>query len=110
MALGPYRRVVNSVRESDRCNTNSQRYPQCKRAKYCHPTRCTCQSRPATCSNRNLPPSIVWTGCSEALCWGAKGKRGLEVLGLSAHGDIGNMQHVFPEFGRAADRPGKYSH
>jgi hypothetical protein len=55
--------------------------------------------------NRKHPPSIVRTGCAKALCWGAKGKRGFEVPGLSAHGTIDNLQLVFPEIGRAADRP-----
>jgi hypothetical protein len=43
------------------------------------------------------------------LCWGAKGKRGLEVPELSARGTIDNLQHVFPELGRPADRPGERS-
>jgi hypothetical protein len=39
------------------------------------------------------------------LCWGAKGKRDLEVPGLAAHGTIDNLQLVFPELGRAAECP-----
>jgi hypothetical protein len=47
----------------------------------------------------------VRTGCAKALCRSAKGKRSVEVLGLSAHGAIANLQLVFPENGRATNRP-----
>jgi hypothetical protein len=43
------------------------------------------------------------------LRWGAKGKRGLEVPGLRAHGTIDNLQFVFPEIGRTAERRGECS-
>jgi hypothetical protein len=39
------------------------------------------------------------------LCWGAAGKRGLEVPGLAAHETIDNLQLVFPELERAAGCP-----
>src|SRR6516225_5964736 len=78
---------------------------QSKRAKSCNTNRCACHSRQLTCNDRNRPSSIVRTGCAKALCWGAKGKRGLEVPGLAAHGTIDNLQLVFPEPGRAAECP-----
>src|SRR5271170_3493312 len=97
------------MREYDCGNTGSQKYLQSKRAKSCHPTHCTCHSRSRTCNNRKHPPSIVRTGRAKALCRCAKGKRGVEVPGLSAHGTIDNLQLVFPEIGRAAERPGECS-
>src|SRR6516162_7059376 len=78
---------------------------QSKRAKSCNTNRCACHSRQLTCNDRKRPPSIVRAGCAKALCWGAKGKRGLEVPGLAAHGIIDNLQLVFPELGRAAECP-----
>ena len=67
------------MREYDRGNTGSQRYLRCKRSKSGHTTRSASHNRSLTCNNRNHPPSIVRAGCAKALCWGAKGKRGLEV-------------------------------
>src|SRR5215469_10456987 len=61
---------------------------QSKRAKSCNTTRCACHSRQLTSNDRKRPPSIVRTGCAKALCWGAKGKRGLAVPGLVAHGSF----------------------
>ena len=51
--------------------------------------------------------SILRASCGpKALCWGAKGRRGIEVPGVSAHETINNLQLVFPEIRHAADRPG----
>jgi len=101
MSTVPFQRIVGIMREYDR----RHRCLRSKRAKYCNTNRCACHSRQLTCNDRKRPPSIVRAGCAKALCWGAKGKRGLEVPGLAAHGIIDNLQLVFPELGRAAECP-----
>src|SRR6516162_6573713 len=104
---------IESKGFSNRLETRTRRQTgqrlRSKRAKFCNTNRCACHRRELTCDDRKRPPSIVRAGCAKALCWGAKGRRGLEVPGLSAHGTIENLQLVFPGIGRAADRPGEYS-
>jgi hypothetical protein len=104
--LSSHTSELSAAWKYDRGNTGSQRYLQCKRAKVLphNPLRLP-QSITHTCNNRNHRAGRMCKG----FVLGAKGKRGLEVPGLSAHGTIDNLQHVFPEIGRAADRPGEFS-